>query len=344
MRAGRPPILIAHRGASGYLPEHTLPAYALAVVQGADFIEPDLVATKDGVLVARHENEIGGTTDVAAHAEFAARRRTQSIDGVEVTGWFTEDFTLAELKTLRARERIPALRPHNQLQNGRMEIPTFEEILAYLAQVNATRSLAGLAPVGVYPETKHPTHFASLGLALEPPLLDALKRGLGSAPVFIQCFETANLRQLRTQCEYPLVQLMMMVGGPWDQVRAGVSYADMTSVAGLRQIAAYASAIGVQKEMVVTEADDGSLRPTHLVHDAHEVRLDVHVWTFRAENCFLPAALRKGTESAAHGDLSAEIRSHMAAGIDGLFCDFPDLAKQAMTAFAAGAAMTQTTV
>jgi len=339
MTAGRQPILIAHRGASGYLPEHTLAAYALAVVQGADFIEPDLVSTQDGVLVARHENEIGATTDVASHPEFAARRRGQQIDGVQVTGWFTEDFTLAELKMLRARERIPALRPNNQLQDGRLEIPTFDEILAYLAEVNSTRARAELAPIGVYPETKHPTHFAALGLALEPRLLDALKNGLGSAPIYIQCFEMGNLRQLRRLCEYPLVQLMMAQGGPWDLVRDGVSYADMARAEGMRQIAGYASAIGVQKDMVIATAADGGLQPTPLVRDAHAAQLDVHVWTFRAENCFLPHAMQKGPDAASHGDLGAEIRMHLAAGVDGLFCDFPDLARGVLSRFAAGAAM-----
>jgi glycerophosphoryl diester phosphodiesterase len=334
MAAGKP-LLIAHRGASGYLPEHTLAAYSLAILQGADYIEPDLVATRDGVLVARHENEIGGTTDVAAHPEFATRRRTQSIDGSEITGWFTEDFTLAELKTLRARERIPQLRPGNSQHDGRLEVPTFEEILSLLAQVNATRALAGQAPVGVYPETKHPSHFAAHGLALEPLLLKALKSSLGRAPVFIQCFEVGNLRALRRQCEYPLVQLMAGTGGPWDQIREGTSYATMATRAGLHRIADYAAAIGVEKTMVMT-GEDG-LVPTSLVTDAHAERLAVHAWTFRAENQFLPRVLRRGDGVAAHGDLDAEIRAHLAAGIDGLFSDFPALARATMDAVTAGA-------
>ncbi len=330
------PLLIAHRGASGYLPEHTLAAYSLAILQGADYIEPDLVATRDGVLVARHENEIGGTTDVAAHPEFAARRRTQDIDGNEVTGWFTEDFTLAEIKTLRARERIPQLRPGNSLHDGRLEVPTFEEILSLLAQVNATRALAGQSPVGVYPETKHPSHFAALGLALEPPLLQALQGGMGTAPVFIQCFEVGNLRALRRQCNYPLVQLMAGTGGPWDQLREGTSYATMATRAGLHRVAEYATAIGVEKSMVMNEAGDG-LVPTTLVADAHAEHLAVHVWTFRAENQFLPRVLRRGDGPAAHGDLAAEIHAHLAAGVDGLFCDFPELARTRMDVVTAGA-------
>jgi glycerophosphoryl diester phosphodiesterase len=330
------PLLIAHRGASGYLPEHTLAAYSLAIAQGADYIEPDLVATRDGVLVARHENEIGGTTDVAAHPEFAARRRTQCIDGSEVTGWFTEDFTLPELKTLRARERIPQLRPGNSRHDGRLEVPTFEEILALLAQVNATRALAGQAPIGVYPETKHPSHFAAHGLALEPPLLRILKSSLGTAPVFIQCFEVGNLRALRRQCEYPLVQLMAGTGGPWDLTGESTSYATMATRAGLHRVAEYATAIGVEKTMVLNDSADG--RMPALVDDAHAERLAVHVWTFRAENQFLPRALRHGDGMAAHGDVAAEIRAFMAAGIDGLFCDFPDLARTAMDVVTAGAA------
>jgi glycerophosphoryl diester phosphodiesterase len=327
------PLLIAHRGASGYLPEHTLAAYALAIQQGADFIEPDLVATRDGVLVARHENEIGGTTDVAAHEEFADRRRAQRIDGVEVDGWFTEDFTFAELQTLRARERIPKLRPGNAEHDGQFGIPSFDEILALLAQVNAARSAQGRPLVGVYPETKHPSHFAALGLALEPPLLAALARGAGTVPVFIQCFEVGNLEALRERCGYPLVQLMSEEGGPWD--RYGVApapqwtYQHMATPAGLARVARYATAIGVQKSMVMREGADG-LQPTSLVQDAHAAGLAVHVWTFRAENEFLPRALKRGAESSAHGDLAAEILRFRDAGMDGLFCDHPDLARAAL--------------
>lgn len=308
------PILIAHRGASGSLPEHTLPAYALGILQGADFIEPDLVATRDGVLVARHENEISGTTDVAAHEEFAARRRRQRIDGVELEGWFTEDFTLAELKTLRVRERIPALRPQNARHDGEFSIPTLQEILQLLAQVNTARRAQGLKAVGVYPETKHPSHFAGLGLALEPLLLSALESGAQGAPVYIQSFEVGNLQALREQCAFPLVQLMAVGSGPWD----------------LRGVARYAAAIGVQKELVMHEAADGSPTPTSVVGDAHAAGLQVHVWTFRAENHFLPRALRRGEEPSGLGDLAGEVRAFVAAGIDGLFSDQPALARAAL--------------
>lgn len=326
------PILIGHRGASGHLPEHTLAAYSLALLQGSDFIEPDLVATRDGVLVARHENEISTTTDVADHPEFAERKRTQYIDGVDVSGWFTEDFTLAELKTLRARERIPELRPKNKRYDGRFDIPTFDEVLQYVGYVNSMRAPAGLRPIGVYPETKHPSHFASIGLRLEPLLLEALKYGLGVAPVYIQSFEVGNLRYLSRQCRYPLVQLMAAEGAPWDQSpEKGGNYASMSSAAGLKRVAEYASVIGVQKSMVMTEGADGALTPTSLVRNAHAVDLKVHVWSFRAENMFLPVSLRRGSELSKHGDLAAEIRAHVAAGIDGLFCDFPDVARAVMT-------------
>jgi glycerophosphoryl diester phosphodiesterase len=329
------PLLIAHRGASGSLPEHTLPAYALGILQGADFIEPDLVATRDGVLVARHENEISGTTDVAVHEEFAARRRRQRIDGVEVEGWFTEDFTLAELKTLRVRERIPALRPQNARHDGEFTIPTLQEILLLLAQVNVARRVQGLNAVGVYPETKHPSHFAALGLALEPLLLAALESGADSAPVYIQSFEVGNLQALREQCAYPLVQLMSADGGPWDlnsdeAAPPRRSYRNMATPEGLKEIARYATAIGVQKEMVMREVADGSPTPTSLVQDAHAAGLGVHVWTFRAENHFLPCALQRGEGSSALGDLATEVRAFVAAGIDGLFSDQPALARAAL--------------
>ena len=319
------PILIGHRGASGSLPEHTLPAYALAILQGADYIEPDLVATRDGVLVARHENEIGGTTDVAGHPEFAARRRVQCVDGIEVDGWFTEDFTLAELQTLRARERIAQLRAANAAFDGCFGIPTFEQILHYLAQVNATRVLAGLAPVGVYPETKHPSHFASIGLALEQRMLMALEHGRSGAPVFLQSFEVGNLRALGTQCDFPLVQLMLAEGGPFDQGAAADGYRQMTTSEGLRAIATYAQVIGVDKRMVLAEQKDGSLVDTGLVAAAHAAGLAVHVWTLRAENAFLPRSMRHGADPAAQGDLAAEVRAFMAAGVDGVFADHPGL-------------------
>ena len=325
-RAGARPVVIAHRGASGERPEHTLQAYRLAIEQGADFVEPDLVPTKDGVLVCRHENEISGTTDVASRPEFTGRRATKTIDGASVTGWFTEDFTLAELKRLRARERLPQLR--GTAFDGRFEVPTFEELLALVAEANARADRRG-RPVGVYPETKHPSYFAGLGLALEGPLLEALRRqGLdrADAPVFIQSFEVGNLRALSARTRVPLVQLVEAGGRPWDLTagRSPRTYADMIRPDGLRDIATYARAVGVHKSLVVPrDADGRSVPPTSLVADAHAAGLLVHVWTLRAENEFLPAELRRGTDPAARGDLSGEVRLFLEAGVDGLFTDNP---------------------
>jgi glycerophosphoryl diester phosphodiesterase len=255
---------------------------------------------------------------------------------VEVEGWFTEDFTLAELKTLRARERIPELRPQNARHDGEFSIPTLQEILQLLAQVNVARHAQGQQSIGVYPETKHPSHFAALGLALEPLLLGALDCGAKGAPVYIQSFEVGNLQALREQCDYPLVQLMALEGGPWDLASATGSapqrwqYRNMAARDGLKSIARYAQAIGVQKEMVMRAAEGSSPAPASLVQDAHAAALKVHVWTFRAENHFLPAALRRGTEPSALGDLAAEIDAFVAAGIDGLFSDQPALARAAL--------------
>ncbi len=314
---GSAPIVIAHRGASGERPEHTLAAYRLAIDLGADYIEPDLVLTRDGVLVARHENEISETTDVADHPEFADRKATKRIDGQEFTGWFTEDFTLAELKTLRAKERLPSLRSTDY--DGRYEIPTFEEILDLLAAANKGRKV----PVGVYPETKHPSYFASIGLPHQSVLLTMLDRyGYRgrSAPVFIQSFEVANLKAIRAKSDLPLIQLMDGEGGPADD--GETSYAAMATPAGLKAIAAYADGIGPNKAMVIPRRTIGTLGdPTSLVADAHAVGLKVHPWTFRRENYFLPLADKGGLNPAGHGDLAAEIDAYLATGIDGLFSD-----------------------
>jgi glycerophosphoryl diester phosphodiesterase len=289
-------IVIAHRGASGERPEHTLEGYQLAVDQGADYIEPDLVMTRDGVLIARHENEIGGTTDVADHPEFANRRRTQVIDGESMTGWFTEDFTLAEIKTLRARERLPELRPANRAFDGRLSVPTFDEILQLVRDVNGRRG--GELRLGVYPETKHPAHFAGIGLAQEAAVLETLQRydyAREGSPVYIQSFDPNNLRQLRGMTRLPLVQLLE------------------NEITDLAAIAEYADGIGIAK----------SLAAADVVAAAHTHGLKVHVWTFRAENEFLPADLKFGPTPAAHGDLPAEIARYLERGIDGFFTDFP---------------------
>ena len=297
--AATPPLIIGHRGASGHRPEHTLASYRLAAEMGADFIEPDLVATKDGVLIARHENEIGGTTDVASR--FADRKRTKTIDGQSITGWFTEDFTLAEIKTLRARERL-AFRSHDY--DGRFEIPTFDEVVALAQQLG--RELG--RPIGVYPETKHPTYFRNIGLPLEPPLLRVLEaRGWNTreAPVFIQSFEDGNLRALRTQTKVRLVQLVDRRGAVDD--------------AALKAIAAYADGLGPEKSHIVPTGPDGALLPTtDLVTRAHAAGLIVHAWTVRSDKEFLPAGY--------NGRVEGEFERLRDAGVDGIFTDFPDAA------------------
>jgi len=317
--AANGPIIIAHRGASGERPEHTLKSYELAIDQGADFIEPDLVSTKDGVLVARHENEISETTDVAAHPEFAERKTTKTIDGQSLTGWFTEDFTLVELKTLRAKERLPQLRPANTAYDGRWDVPTLEEIIALVKR----REQETGRRIGLYPETKHPSHFRALGLPLEERLVATLaKAGYDGAddPVFIQSFEVENLKRLNGMTELPLIQLMASVAGPPDQ--PGMTYAAMSTPEGLAEIALYADGVGLEKAMVIPRAADGKLAaPTSIVTDAHAAGLKVHVWTFRRENYFLPADFKAGDSPVAVGDVGAEIRAFLATGIDGLFSD-----------------------
>jgi glycerophosphoryl diester phosphodiesterase len=289
-------VVIAHRGASGERPEHTIESYRLAIEEGADYIEPDLVMTRDGVLIARHENEIGGTTDVAQHAEFASRRRTQIIDGESMTGWFTEDFSLSEIKRLRARERLPELRPQNLPYDGQFSVPTFDEIMQLVTSANS--GAGENRTIGVYPETKHPAHFARIGLPLELSLLDTLRRfgyADSGSPVFIQSFDPRNLRQLRDMTKLPLVQLLEHELGD------------------LREIARHSDVIGIAKALATPEA----------IRAAHAANLRVHVWTFRAENEFLPEDLKVGTAPGAHGNLEGEIRRYLDRGIDGFFVDFP---------------------
>lgn len=317
--ASAQPIIIAHRGASGERPEHTIASYTLAIEQGADFIEPDLVLTKDGILVARHENAISETTDVAAHPEFATRKTTKTIDGKTVTDWFTEDLTLAELKTLRAKERLPMLRGPNTAYDGQFEIPTFDEILALAKAKSAEKGRT----IGVYPETKHPSYFAGIGLPHEARLLAALaSAGLTEAdsPVFIQSFEVGNLQALRSHTKVRLIQLMDSEGAPAD--RPDLPYAKMATAEGLKGVATYADGIGPSKAMIMPRTLLGNLgEPTALVADAHRAGLAVHPWTFRRENFFLPLAHRFGINPAGHGDLVAEIRAFLATGIDGFFSD-----------------------
>lgn len=324
------PVIIGHRGASGERPEHTRSAYLLAIQEGADFIEPDLCLTKDGHMVVRHENEIGGTTNIAAHPEFAARKTVKTIDGERIEGWFTEDFTLAELKTLRARERLPQIRPGSAAFDGTDPILTFDEVVA-IARAETRRTGR---TIGVYPEMKHPSYFASVGLSFEGRMASALKAaGLDAkdAPVFVQCFEVGPLKTIRPLTRAPLIQLMSVDGGPADE--ASVTYAQMATAAGLKAISAYADGVGPEWKLVVPVADGALGAPSAFVADAHAAGLKVHPWTVRAENIFLPQALKRGADPAAHGDVDALYDALFKAGVDGLFSDFPGLAAQARTRF-----------
>ncbi|MGD9980019.1 MAG: glycerophosphodiester phosphodiesterase family protein [Hyphomonadaceae bacterium] len=318
----RRPIVIAHRGASAYRPEHTLGAYQLAIEQGADFIEPDLVMTKDHVLVCRHENEISQTTNVADYPEFAERRTAKTVDGVEAVGWWVEDFTLAELKALRCRERIPQLRPGNTQYNDQDAIPTFAEALA-LAQQHGR---------GIYPELKHPTFLREQGVDPVPAFIAAVREAGGQSAadiMYVQCFEIGAIRTLAqmSSLRWRCVQLASAEGGAWDQRKT--SYASMLSDDGLRRIAEYARGIGAEKALVIPRGGDNNLAlPTDLVARAHAANLVVHAWTFRPENFFLPAALRAGQSSGQetlrlHGNLDAELRAFFATGVDGVFSDDP---------------------
>ena len=323
------PIVIAHRGASGLRPEHTIASYTLAIEQGADFIEPDLVLTKDDVFVCRQENDITSTTDVARHPEFAARKTEKVIDGENHVGWFTEDFTLAELKTLRAVERLPKLRPDNAKYDGQFEVPTLAEVIAL-----AKKHSKGGRVVGIYPETKHPSYFAGIGHPMEARLVAQLKAAGWSKPgdpVFIQSFEVDNLKRLHTMTGLRLIQLMDGNGAPPDG--AAPSYAAMATPAGLKAVAAYAYGIGPNKDMI----QKGDAAPGTLVADAHAVGLRLHPWTFRAENMFLPSSLRTGTDPAAHGRLTEEIARFLDLGVDGVFTDFAYIGVEARATWRAKA-------
>jgi glycerophosphoryl diester phosphodiesterase len=319
------PLIVGHRGAPGYRPEHTLASYELAARMGADYIEADVVPTKDGVLVNRHEPEIGGTTDVASHPEFASRKTTKNLDGTQTTGWFTEDFTLAELKTLKAVERLPDVRQHNTMYNGLYQVPTLQEYL------DLAKRLSGELhrQVGVYIETKHPTFFRAQGIDVDKMLVDTLNQnGLNTpdAKVFIESFET-NLKQLHDQLKVPLVQLIDSTGAPADWVAAGDkrTYADMIKPAGLAEVAKYAQAIGPDKTLIIPTDPAGNPGPaTTLVTDAHQVGLKLHPYTFRNENQFLPADLRSSANPDDYGKAMAEDIRFFQLGVDGIFTDNTD--------------------
>ncbi len=328
------PLIIAHRGVPETFLEHSRPSYLAGIRQGADFIEPDVIATKDGHLIVRHENEIGHTTDIAERPEFAALRTTKIVDGQELTGWFSEDLTLAELKRLRTKERIPELRPKNKRLAGVEQILTFEEVLEIQAEENAKRG-PNAPPIGVYVETKHPTYFAQAGFDLNAMLLAALERfdlNRSDAPIVIQSMETQNLRDIRNQTDLPLTQLLEWAGAPADFVAAGDqrTYKDLAQAAGLDFIAGYAQGVGAHKRHVIGRNKRQQWTgETSFVADAHARNLEVHVWTLRSENNFLPRDLRRGRKKSRHGRALAEHLAYLDAGVDGLFTDVTTTAVQA---------------
>ncbi|WP_330329515.1 glycerophosphodiester phosphodiesterase [Streptomyces sp. NBC_00536] len=333
------PTVIGHRGASGYRPEHTLGSYQLALDLGADVIEQDLVPTRDGHLVCRHENEIGGTTDVADHPEFASRRTTKSVDGVSITGWFTEDFTLAELKTLRAKERLPAVRQRNTLYDGRWEVPTFEEVLRWADREGKRRGKR----VWLHAETKHPSYFRALGLGLEEPLAKLLRRygrDRRNSAMFLESFEPSSIQRLAKLVSAPGVVLLGAANTrPWDfeLAKDPRTVADLVTPEGLKWIAGYAQAIGPTMDLIVPRDAAGKLgTPTTLVRDAHARGLILHPYTARNENTFLPADFRKGTDPNAYGDAFGAFRAYFGLGIDAIFTDNADTALLAAEDFRPG--------
>jgi glycerophosphoryl diester phosphodiesterase len=328
-------LVIGHRGASALRPEHTLASYAVAIEDGVDFVEPDLVSTKDGVLVVRHENEICGTTDVAAHPEFAGRRTTKTVDGMAITGWFTEDFTLAELKTLRARERLADIRKANTAYDGQFTVPTFDEMIEFVAAESSARHRI----IGIIPEIKHSTYFRGVGLPMEDKVLATLAAHAytRTAPVEIQSFEVGNLKYLRGKLgkDHPNIRLLQLMDAaeehPADD--PATTYGAMMSPAGLKLIAGYADAIGPSTRSVIPLGKDGRLAPVApLVHDAHAAGLEVHPYTFRPENHFLAADFRNGAGDASRNEAGsvAEIRAYLATGIDAFFTDDPALGRRAL--------------
>ena len=338
------PFVVGHRGASAYRPEHTVAAWELAARMGADVIEPDLVPTRDGVLVCRHEPEISGTTDVARHPEFADRRKTLTIDGTETTGWFTQDFTLAELRTLRAVERLPLLRQRNTVYDGAYQVPTFDEALATRRRLSAELGRT----IGIIPEIKHPTFFRSIDRPMEREVVARLKAfGLNTsrAPVTVQSFELTNLRELRTRLglRTSTVFLTAATGAPADLVAAGDPrrYADLLTPAGLRDLARFVGGIGPALDQVIPRSPDGTLgAPTRLVEDAHAAGLRVVPYTLRPENSFLPLDFQTSTagvvDPAAYGRVLDYAVELFETGIDGIFTDAPDIGVVARERFLAG--------
>ncbi len=325
------PIIIGHRGASGERPEHTEAAYRLAIEQGADYLEPDIVVSKDGILMVRHENEIGRTTNVSTKEEFASRYTTKVIDGKEITGWFVEDFTYNELKTLRSKERNTELRPSNRDYDNEFAILSFEELLKLIQRLEQRTGRV----IGIYPELKHPNYFKSIGLPQQETLLKQLNifgyRDSSDA-VFIQSFEVGVLEQLSEATDIRLIQLIGTEGSPPD--RPNLLFADMVTPAGLSRIAKYADGVGVHKSFVINRNIFGRLNaPTDLIKNANAKELLVHAWTFRAENYYLPEGLKSSLKRTELGDMKTEIKAFRDAGIDGFFTDHPELAVTALTEY-----------
>jgi glycerophosphoryl diester phosphodiesterase len=334
MSAAADPLVIAHRGASGLLPEHTLEAYALAFDQGADYIEPDLVATGDGYLIARHEPNLAATTDVKDRPEFASRRRRAVVDGAEEEGWFASDFTLEEVKRLRAVQRFPD-RP--RAHDGRFQVPTLEEVIALVQRKSGETGRS----IGIYPETKHPTWHRRLGLALEPRLAQALERAgwnRREAPVFVQSFEPSSLKAMAKLSPVRRVQLLRAegiradgrpdFGQPYDWAVSldprlrWRSFGALLTDEGLREVKGYADAIGPGKRLIVDAA--GAPRPEDLIRRAHRAGLEVHAWTFRDEPRWLAPSYR---------DPKEEYLQFYRLGVDGVFSDFPETAVAARALF-----------
>lgn len=332
-------LIIGHRGASALRPEHTLAAYQKAIDDGADFIEPDLVATKDGYLVARHENEIGETTNVSELPQFADRKTTKVIDGVPLTGWFTEDFHLNELNQLKARERIPQIRPNNVQYNDLYNIPTLEQIIELADQhYQKTGKI-----IGLYIETKHPTYFQQQNLALENSLLMSLAKHKYTreiAPVYLQSFEISNLKAMREQLDQlnsiKQIKIIQLYGGkstqPADAAmqKLTINYGDMATVAGLKEVAKYADGVGPSKTYILPNTQAATV--TSFVKDAHAVGLKVHPYTLRPENEFLPDYLDCGVNPAERCETGAikEYELFFEAGVDGIFTDDPGLGRKAL--------------
>ncbi|CAH2099841.1 unnamed protein product [Euphydryas editha] len=322
------PVVVAHRGASGYVPEHTLGAYALAITMGGDYVEPDLVMTSDGHLISRHENELSHTCDVATRLEFADRYSTKNVSGRIVKGWFSEDFTLAEIKTLRAVEPLPLIRPGNARLDKAYEIPTFQEIIDLVKALEVSENRT----IGIYPELKNGLYFQRLGLAMEEKVVEIFHKNgyIGkNAPVYIQSFEVSNLKKLKKMTNLRLLQLYTVSRNqPFDQAElgTGLTYLKMATAEGLANVAEYAEAVGPEKSYIIPRNFLNNLgSPTRFVKNAHAVGLQVHPWTFRAENVYLPKEFQSKGSLFGFGDLEGEIKVFLAAGIDGLFVDQPDI-------------------